>query len=75
MNSFEKIRNITAQFFKVPMDEITAQTNADHIDSWDSFTHMELMTQIESAFNLNLPLRVMMDSKDLGDIAKYIDQQ
>ena len=74
MTVFKKIQQLLSEYFLEPIESITLETSAYDIASWDSFSHMELMTKIENEFQITLPLKVIMDSENIGDIANYIDE-
>ncbi len=72
MDASEELRNVIAVFFNVSVDNILLESNASTIPDWDSFNHMELMTKIESHFDIRIPLEEIIDFTNVGDILHYI---
>lgn len=54
---------------------ITAETSAIEIDEWDSISHIELITAIESDFSIRFALAELQDLKNVGDMAKLIQEK
>jgi acyl carrier protein len=73
MNSFTELQILIADFFNVETHLITKKSTAKEIPEWDSFSHMELMTSIESHFNQKLPFSEIMEFNNVGDIATFLD--
>ena len=63
----EKILEILKQVFELEnVDESCAQVN------WDSLKHLELVVEIESAFNIELEPEEIAEMKSFKDIKKIL---
>ena len=69
-----KLESVFKSFFKDESIVLKTTTNANDINDWDSFTHMNLMSEIESQFNIEIPFDVIMDLDSVGDLAAYIHE-
>jgi acyl carrier protein len=67
-----KIELIFKSFFKDESIILKTTTTANNISDWDSFTHMNLMSEIETQFEIEIPFDVIMDLDSVGELAAYI---
>ena len=66
----EKILEILKQVFELEsVDESCAQVNCE---KWDSLKHLELVVEIESAFNIELEPEEIAEMKSFKDIKKIL---
>ena len=49
-----KLRTLMADVLSLREDAVTADLAMHNVDSWDSLRHVELVTQIEDLFNIQL---------------------
>ena len=47
-----RIKNVMAAVFEIPVDEITDESSPDNIESWDSLKHMNLIVALEEEFGV-----------------------
>ena len=53
MSSMEnRIKDVMAAVFEIPVDEITDESSPDNIESWDSLKHMNLILALEEEFGI-----------------------
>ncbi len=67
----EKLYSILEELFNTNI-EITNDTTANDINSWDSLNHIILIKKIEDEFNMEFDLFDMIELKTVGDIVNYI---
>ena len=67
----EKLYLILEKLFNTNI-EITNDTTANDINSWDSLNHIILIKKIEDEFNMEFDLFDMIELKTVGDIVNYI---
>jgi acyl carrier protein len=73
MRCFNELQIVIGDFFNVTPEAITSETTANEIEDWDSFSHMELMSKIETHFNIKIPFTDIMEFNRIGDIVTYLD--
>lgn len=76
--SFEDIMTKVSSIINTTFDAsytITPETSAEEIDEWDSISHIELITAIESDFGVRFALGELQDLKNVGDMAKLIQEK
>lgn len=74
--TFEQIMTKQQEILRSVFDEddleVTKDTNADDVDEWDSLTHIQLISEIESAFGVKFALGELQTLKNIGDMANLI---
>ena len=53
MNNKEKLNQILASVFNVPVEKINNETSPDTIDNWDSLNHLNLVLALEEGFGVS----------------------
>ena len=51
-----KLFEIVARVFNIPIDEINYESNPENIENWDSFTGYVLLDEIETNFNVKFTM-------------------
>ena len=51
----ERIKEIMAKAFGVPVEQITEKSNQDTIENWDSLRHLQLIVFLEREFDIIIP--------------------
>lgn len=54
---------------------VTGETTADDVDGWDSLTHIQIITAIETHYDLKFKLMEVMRFKNVGDICACIESR
>jgi acyl carrier protein len=52
---------------------IKPEMTANDIDGWDSLSHVNLITAVESGFKLRFAVNEIMAFKNIGDLHRAID--
>jgi acyl carrier protein len=68
----EKITPVFRKVLNESSLEITDQLSASDVDNWDSLSHMLLISEIESAFNIKFKLKELNKMKNVGDLISII---
>ncbi len=61
----DKIKNIVATVFEIPVEEINDNLSPDTIESWDSIKHMQLVVALEEEFD------VQFTDEEIGDMLNF----
>lgn len=64
--SADRLAQMFAAVLKVPAERIGDETSPDNTPSWDSLAAMELVSQIEETFGVELSTRDIMKMRSLG---------
>ena len=64
--SGDRLVPVFALVLKVPAERLSDETSPDNTPSWDSLAAMELVSQIEETFGVQLSTREIMKMRSLG---------
>ena len=77
--TFMKTDEITGKLksvFQKVLDEnditITRELTAQDIEKWDSLRHIQLISEVESAFGIKFKLREILHMNNVGDLIDLI---
>ena len=71
----DQVSNILKNTFDDQSINIENNTSADDIDEWDSLSHIELISNIESHFKIRFALGELQDLKNVGDMVDLISSK
>lgn len=75
MNESERIAILQQIFHKVFDDDqivLNAETERKDIDMWDSLTHVLMVNEVESRFNVKFQLQEIVEIHSVGDILSLL---
>jgi acyl carrier protein len=61
----DRIKDVMAAVFEVPVDEINDDSSPDNVKSWDSLKHMNLIVALEEEF------RVQFTDEEMVEMMNY----
>lgn len=69
------IKLLAAEVFRTNPDLLTLKSNAFNVSGWDSFSIMNLITNIEEAYSVNFKTSEIMSIKKIEDIIKILEKK
>lgn len=51
----DRIKNIIAKTLKLPIDQITEESEMDNTEGWDSINSMMMIVALEREFSITIP--------------------
>lgn len=69
---FEKLTIIFRKIFNDSTLNLTNELTANSVESWDSLTHMLLISEIENYFSIKFKLKDLNKMKNVGDMVEII---
>jgi acyl carrier protein len=75
MDKTEVVSKLTTIFKKVFNNDsmvLSDELTAKDVESWDSLSHMILITEIESAFSIKFKLKDLNKMRNVGDMIEII---
>lgn len=76
MNRNEIVERLTVIFRKVFNDSsiiITDTLSAEDVDTWDSLSHMLMISEVEKEFGVKFKLKDLNKMKQVGDLVSLIE--
>lgn len=71
----EKVRQILIKVLKHEKFEMRDDLTALDVDGWDSLTHMEIITEIETEFNIKFRLKELNKLKNMATLIELIQSK
>ncbi len=71
-NIYEKLTGIFRKVFDNDSLEISDELTANDVESWDSLTHMLLITEVENSFSVKFRLKDLNKMRNVGDLVDII---
>lgn len=75
MTVIEQLLPIFQEVFDDDTIEITLESTADDIDAWDSLTHINLVTAVESHFKVKFALGELQSLQNVGDLVNLVTKK
>ena len=63
-----KFIELVASVLEIAPDSLNEQSNTENTPEWDSLLHWELISEIESTYNIKFTMAEAADFKNLGEI-------
>ncbi len=70
----QKIYEVIARVLKVSVDQINDELAVGDIDEWDSLAHVQLITEIEQQFEINLDIDQALEMESVEDIIDILSE-
>jgi len=74
-----EINNKLTEIFRRTFNDdslvLKSELTANDIEQWDSLTHMNLITEIESTFSIKFKLKDLNKIRNIGDMINTIESK
>lgn len=67
-----RVRQVAADVFGVPLEEVTPQTSPQTIGSWESVQHLNLVLALEQELQTRIDLEEIGQIQSIGDAIKLV---
>ena len=71
----EKLTGIFRTTFNAPELVLNDEMNAGDVETWDSLTHMLMVSEVESQFGIRFKLKELNQLKTVGDIISILEEK
>lgn len=75
MTIHEQLTGVFQKVFNNPSIQISRVTTARDIPGWDSITHLDLITEVELSFNVEITGFEVMRLKNVGDLLDLLEEK
>ncbi len=72
---FSKLNEVFRDVFDDEEISVTAETNADDIEDWDSLSHINLVVAVEKEFGVKFSMGETQKMKNVGEMVDLILQR
>ena len=73
--TFERVRAIASDVFRVPADKLSADSSPESVENWDSMQHLNLVLAVEEKFGIQLDPEEIEQMKNIGAVAALVDKK
>jgi len=70
----EKIKEIMSEVFELPLNEFPEEITQENIDKWDSLGHLNLIVELEDAFDKSFEPEEIGEMTTLDKIIEFIQK-
>jgi acyl-CoA synthetase (AMP-forming)/AMP-acid ligase II/acyl carrier protein len=70
--SVESVFELAARLFRVPVEELDANSSPETVKGWDSFNQLNLLIEAEHSFGIQIPASQVASIRTLGDLHQTI---
>lgn len=71
----KRLEQVIRDVFPIETDTIDEKWTSDDIPDWDSVGHLNLIMEIEKAFDVKIEIEEMFEVESLGDITTILDKK
>lgn len=68
----DRVGDIIASLFDVPRDEVSADTSMETLEAWDSLQHMNVVFDVEAAFDIEFEPEAVVRLSDVRSIVDAV---
>jgi acyl carrier protein len=75
MSIHDQLTEVFRKVFNDSSISITRETTARDIQGWDSITHLDLITEVEQSFSVEITGFEVMRLKNVGDLIDLLEEK
>jgi acyl carrier protein len=70
-----EVADVARQVFEDPALELTLDTTSDDVPRWDSMSHITLVVECESRFDVRFETMAIEELRSVGELVRLIEQK
>jgi len=71
-NNLQKLNQLLARILSIPESSITDELSNDNVESWDSFTGLMMVAELEKEFSISFTMEEVLEIKTVGAIKEHL---
>jgi len=71
----ERVRQVAAEIFNLPLDEVRPESSPDTLEPWDSLQHLNLLLELEQSFRMRFSPEEIAGMRTIQNIADTIEKK
>lgn len=68
MNTIEQLHGVFARAFEIPVEQVNDQLEYQAIAEWDSMSHLVLIEELESTYNITIEMEDILEMNSVERI-------
>jgi acyl carrier protein len=69
------VLEIAASVFEIGSHELGVDDSPETVDRWDSLNHLKLITAVESAFDIRLPMKTVLKIDTIKALIEAVENR
>ena len=69
------LHEVVARALKVPVASVSDASSPETLRSWDSLTHLDLITEIEDAYDVQFSTGEIVRAKTVADLRRLLREK
>lgn len=75
MSNLDKLKQVIADCLQISVNRVTPSLSQDDIADWDSMAMVNLISEIETVFNVSFDINDMLSFKSVGLIIELLKEK
>jgi len=75
MDVRQRCTNVFSKIMEVPLAEVKEESSPGTIESWDSLSHVQLISALEEEFKIEIPPEAGVDIEDFKGLVSFVETQ
>ena len=72
---YKKLTEIFQEVFDRKDIELNDETNAGDVEGWDSLAYITIISSVEDAFSVRLPMKQVLALQKVGELVDLIEER
>ncbi len=68
----QKLIDAVAAALGVSSSALTLDSTSSDVEAWDSLSHINIVSEIESAFGVSIPIEKIVETRSIRDFIPYL---
>ena len=73
-NEEQKLITLLSRVLDIDISTITDETSPDNTETWDSYTGLMMVLELETTFSVQFTMEEVVSVKNVGDIKKALNK-
>jgi len=75
MSIEQRVRQVAADIFNLPLDQITPQSNPQTIETWDSVQHLNLVLALEGELGVQIAPEEIERMQSIAAVIELMEEK
>ena len=70
----QRLIAVVAAALGVPASALALETGPGEVEEWDSMGQINIVSEVETEFGVNIPIEKIPDIRSIGDFLPYLEK-